>query len=207
MKALHSSIASHTDILTFYIDKTLFLSEKYTEEQPKLYSLLCSELKNVSIRTTTEYQKENYPSDAIFNGLIMGKRLFCKRNTFSREVIDFAEARGYKIINTKQGYPACTVLKISENAAITADRGMARALSENGITVTLIENGGIYLPPYEYGFIGGAGALFKDVVYFLGDIENHPSAKIIIDAIERSEKKPVSLSGEKLSDLGGISFI
>jgi hypothetical protein len=99
------------------------------------------------------------------------------------------------------------VLKISENAAITADRGMAKALSDNGITVTLIENSSISLPPYEYGFIGGAGAAFGDKVFFLGDITSHPSYCKISDAISKCSRHPHSLSDEGLADLGGITFI
>jgi hypothetical protein len=207
MKGLPSPIASHTDILTFYIDKTLFISEKYAEEHPEIYEMQKRELTGIDIRTTKEYQKEVYPTDALFNGLVLGNHLFCRRDSFSREIIEFAESRGYTTVNVKQGYPACTVLKISENAAITADRGMAKALSDNGITVTLIENGSISLPPYEYGFIGGAGAAFGDKVYFLGDITSHPSYCKISDAISKCSKHPHFLSDEGLADLGGITFI
>ena len=71
----------------------------------------------------------------------------------------------------------------------------------------IIENGDISLPPYEYGFIGGAAGVYKNEVYFLGDISLHRSAKKICDAIRAEGFEPVSLSSEPLSDLGRILFI
>ena len=131
---------------------------------------------------------------------------FLKEDTVSKGIISYANARGMDIIPTKQGYPACTVLAFG-NSAITADCGMAKLLSENGVCVTLIENGEILLPPYEYGFIGGASGVYGSEVFFLGDIGTHRDAKKICDAIISEGFSPVSLSDEPLADLGRILFI
>lgn len=203
MKDIPSSIASHTDILVFKIEETLFLSQKYYEENREAILPLSP----LTLRLTDSTQGEKYPRDAIFNGLVLGKRLFCKSDSFCPEALELAEAKGYKICHTRQGYPACTTLKISENAAITADAGMAKTLAKEGVSLLKIESGGVLLPPYEYGFIGGAGGVFEDTVYFLGDITRHPSSKTILDFIEKNGKKAVSLSDEPLFDLGGILFV
>ena len=200
---LPAPIASHTDIITFKLYDKLFLSKSYFDAFFDILSPLCPE----KIIATKELQGVNYPLDAIFNGLLMGDKLFCKMDTFSKEILLYAESLGIKAVNVKQGYPACTTLKISENAAITADRGMSRALRSQGISVLDIENGGVLLPPYEYGFIGGAGALYGDKVFFLGDIRNHPDSDKILSFIEENGRTAVSLSNEPLADLGGIAFI
>ncbi|MBO5879670.1 MAG: hypothetical protein J6Q68_03890 [Clostridia bacterium] len=209
MDILPKPIASHTDIILFRIENTLFLSKKYAAENKSSYELLRSLEKSsiINIALTEEQQCENYPFDAIFNGLVMNGRLFCKSDTFSREIIEFAKKQGYKIVNTKQGYPACTTLKISETAAITADRGMAKTLEAEGISVLTVETGGISLPPYEYGFIGGCGGLCDGTVYFLGDIESHKNKEEIKDFVNKNFCHIESLSDERLSDLGGILFI
>ena len=106
-------------------------------------------------------------------------------------------------MNTKQGYPACSVLHFG-NSAITADRGLAQVLSENGIKVTLIRPGYISLPPYEYGFIGGASGVVDKNVYFFGDLSTHPDCEIIRKAVIAEGYAPISLSDEKLADFGGI---
>lgn len=203
MPSLPSPIASHTDILSFKLYDKIFFSRKYYES----FKDSLSDIPSENIIITNESQGEEYPLDAIFNGLLLGNKLFCKKDTFSREILAHTESLGIKTVCVKQGYPACTTLKISENAVITADRGMAKALSDEGISVLEIENGGISLPPYEYGFIGGAAALYRNEVYFLGDISTHPDADKILRFIKKNEKKPIFLSDEPLVDLGGMIFI
>ena len=84
---------------------------------------------------------------------------------------------------------------------------MSEALKREGIEVCEIENGGILLPPHEYGFIGGAAGVYRNTVYFLGDVKKHKSAQKILDTCERAGFEAVSLSGEELADLGRIIFI
>ena len=200
---LPSAIASHTDILAFKLFDKIFFSRAYFEANFDLLSPLGRE----NVILTEENQGVNYPLNAIFNGLLVGNRLFCKKDSFSKEILSHSEAMGIKTVAVKQGYPACTALKISENAVITADVGMARTLSGEDVEVLLIENGGISLPPYEYGFIGGAAGSYADEIFFLGDIKSHKNADDIINFIEKNGKRAVSLSDEPLSDLGGMIFI
>ena len=199
---LPAPIASHTDIICFSLGGKLFFSESYFKAN---FDTLSPLLPNISLLTREE-QGVNYPLDAIFNGLLLSGRLFCKSDSFCREIIEYAENEGFEIISVKQGYPACVTLKVGESAVVTADRGMARVLTENGISVLTIENGDIALPPYEYGFIGGCAGAFGSEIFFLGDIKKHRSGEKICEFIEMFGKKAVSLSDEPLSDLGGIIF-
>ena len=203
MPALPAPIASHTDILSFKIGDKVFFSKSYFES----FSDHLSPLSPSKILLTDESQGEKYPLDAIFNGLVIENKLFCKTDTFSKEILKYTDSLDIKTVHVNQGYPACTTLKISENAAITADRGMAKALKKEKISVLVIESGGISLFPYEYGFIGGAASLFEDKIYFLGDISKHPESKKILNFIEENGKTAVSLSDEPLADLGGIIFL
>ena len=201
--SLPSAIASHVDIIAFKLRDKIFFSKAYFET----FFDVAPPLDAQNIHLTERCQGVNYPLDAIFNGLLMGDKLFCKADSFSEEIISEASSLGIKILPVKQGYPACTVLKISDNAAITADKGMAKALRSEGISVLLIENGSISLPPYEYGFIGGAGEAFKDKVYFFGNIKTHADADRIIKFTEENGKRAFSLSDEPLADLGGMIFL
>ena len=107
---LPAPIASHTDIISFKLKDSLFFSKAYFEAN---FDILSPLFANSSI-LTKESQGVNYPLDAIFNGLLIGNKLFCKKDTFSKEIIRYAERLGIKTVNVKQGYPACTTLKISE---------------------------------------------------------------------------------------------
>jgi hypothetical protein len=85
--------------------------------------------------------------------------------------------------------------------------GIANKLRNLGVNVLLIEPGHISLPPYEYGFIGGASGVCGDKVYFLGNIKLHPDGERMEKFIRDAGLIPVNLSDEPLVDLGGLMFI
>ena len=123
---------------------------------------------------------------------------------------ELAEQNGMDIVNVKQGYPACTVLALGSRLAITADKGMAHALSKNGIRTLIIEESEkIALPPYKNGFIGGAAGILGNTVYFIGNLFSHPSGEKIRDTLKNAGYEAVSLdsSEDSLFDLGGMILI
>ncbi len=203
---LPAPLASHPDMLMLKIGTTLISSASYVEEAPTLFDDLNFNTGMDFMLSSDEFGGE-YPHDCIFNALTLGEKIFCKTDSISPSVLSLAKRYGMHVVNVKQGYPACTVLPLGNNAAITADRGMANALSGEGIKVTLIENGGISLPPYEYGFIGGAAGVCDGTVYFLGDPRKHPDGERIISALSAEGLCFVCLSDAPLCDLGRIIFI
>ena len=97
---------------------------------------------------------------------------------------------------------------LSESCAVTADRGIAMALKNNGIDVLVIRSGYIELKGYDSGFIGGAGAALGGGVYgFFGDLYTHPDGKAIAEFADKHKIKAVSLSDEPLSDNGGLLIL
>lgn len=203
---LGADVASHPDMLVFHDKETLITTCAYAEEAPHVFTDIRLSA-NVNIRFCDEEQFSDYPRDCILNAIRFKDMLFCKSDSVSRAVLSYARERDLKIVSVNQGYPRCTVLKLSDGAAITADRGMARALSENGIRVYLINNGNITLPCRSYGFIGGAGGVFENTVYFTGNIDTHPDACLIKDAIKTEKMALVCLSDGNLFDGGGLIFL
>ena len=67
--------------------------------------------------------------------------------------------------------------------------------------------GHISLPPYEYGFIGGASGECREEIYFCGDVKTHPSSREILEFIDKHGKKAISLSDGELLDIGSILFV
>ncbi len=201
-----AATASHTDIIMFYHKGRIIASAEYCERYPYIFSDIRELSPNCEFTFTDDVQGDKYPEDAVFNALTAEDSIFIKTDTASQAVIDYALTQGLKVVSTRQGYPACTVLSLGRYA-ITADHGMAQLLSSHGINITLIENGGISLPPYEYGFIGGTAGIYGDTVYFLGDVTTHPDADKIQTAVKDAGFNVCSLSDEPLSDLGGIVFV
>lgn len=206
-KGLSEPLSSHPDMLFFFHEKTLISTAEYCGENPFIFEDLSRLIPGLTIKLTADSFAEKYPRDAIFNALVMGNKIFLKEDSVSSSVIEYAKRRGLEICNTRQGYPACTTLALSDRAAITADQGMAKLLSSHGIDVTLINNGDISLSPYEYGFIGGASGVFRDKLYFIGDLKLHRDAEKIENAARLQGLSPVSLGSFPLIDLGKIIFI
>ena len=203
---LGAAVASHPEMLLFYHNNRIISSADYCERAPYVFTDIRELADGVSITFTEDEFKKEYPRDAIFNALSVGNYLFCKADTVSHAVLNYAKECGLRVVSVKQGYPACTTLAFG-GSAITADVGMARALADVGIKVTQITNGAIDLPPYEYGFIGGAAGVLENTVYFLGNLDTHPDSKKIRSAIEAEGFEAVSLSDSPLRDLGRIIFI
>ena len=176
---LAPDVASHPDILLFKDGNTVISSRHYRDEAPQLFESIGMHNRDIKFRFTDDLQGAQYPADCIYNALIAGKRIFCKTDSISGEVLSYAREKKYDIIPVRQGYPACTVLMLGEEYALTSDDGMASVLQSNGVEVFKIRNGHISLPSREYGFIGGACGAFGDTLYFLGSIELHPDFDII----------------------------
>ena len=153
--------------------------------------------------TSNDKLWDKYPYDARLNAIIIGNKLFCHLQTVSTAIIEYAREKNLHLINTKQGYPACSTLKISENAVICADRGLTAVYRIHGISVYEINEGEITLPPYRYGFIGGASAKLGKEICFFGEISLHSSRKIIEEALKEHSLIPLISCRGILRDLGG----
>ncbi len=198
-------VASHTDIIIFNHANTLIISKEYAKLYPDIYEKLKRLERFVNIILSDTVPTGDYPTDAVFNALAAGDKLFIKTDSASESIIEYAKSNNLKIVHTKQGYPKCTVLSFA-GCAVTADTGMAKILKREGIKVFKISDSDISLYPYKYGFIGGCAGVYKKNIFFLGNIEKHPDFSIIREAAAAQGYTLKSLSDENLTDLGGILF-
>jgi hypothetical protein len=96
---------------------------------------------------------------------------------------------------------------VGDNAIITADPSIAKAVKEKGIDVLSVSPLGVRLDGYDYGFIGGASGTDEENVYFCGNIDLHPDSERIKAFCRKHGKNAVSLSDEPLYDYGTLIFI
>ena len=206
---LSEAVASHTDMLILSLGNEIISLAEYCDVAPYVFTDLYDFVRKSGRRIyfTDDRLFPEYPRDCALNCLKIGEYLFVKADTCSRHIIEKADELRLQIVNVRQGYPACTVLRLDDRHVITADRGMARVMRDMGITVYEIENGGIKLSPHEYGFIGGAAGVYDGCVYFVGDPNSHPDSTNIIEACKACGLSAVSLCGGGLCDVGGIAFI
>lgn len=206
LPSLPRAIASHPDTLIFKLSETVVTSADYCERAGYIFSDIREYSKDIVIKVTSDEPGDVFPRDCTFNALRCKDYLFCREVSISETVKSVAKENGLTVVGVKQGYPACSAIS-AKGAIITADEGLLRAASGVGLSTYRIEAGHISLPPYEYGFIGGASGVIDSEIYFFGDYRLHPSAKEIERAAEELGLKLISLSDEPLTDFGGMIFL
>jgi hypothetical protein len=203
---LQPAVSAHTDMLIFIGFDRLFCHRRYFESNRELIDKLCR-ISGKALTLSDEPTGEKYPLDVLFNACIVGKKLICNPKTVSRLILDAAAEQGFETVSVPQGYTKCSVAKVSDGAVITADNAIAEACRAAGIDVLLISEGHISLPPYNFGFIGGASGLCGDKVYFCGSLSSHPDGDRIREFCEKHKKTAISLSSGELQDVGSIYFL
>lgn len=198
----------------FLLPETAFHTDLCCCKTPK--KLVCSPwmfegLKNHNIprpllKGTTE-PSGNYPNDILYNAAAVGNFLFCNEPFTDKNLLNHAKKEGMKILHVKQGYTKCSMIPVSEKAVITADKGIERAAKENGLDCLLTTNEGVYLNGFENGFLGGAAICGKDVVFFTGDLSQHPDYPQISEFCKQHNKEPVWVPLMPLYDLGSPIYL
>lgn len=195
---LNSLVNNHADTLIFSDGKNLIGNIDYINKLPSFL--------NKKISGVCDIPFGDYPTDTVFNALVIGNILFAKLDSLSPALLAYAKKQGLKICNTKQGYTRCSTIPIGNNYAITADKGVYKILKENGIEALLIESGYIKLKEKDDGFIGGASFVDESQksIYFFGNISLHPSYSKIIEFTYNIGYECKSLLPDvQLFDIGG----
>ena len=200
--SLPRPVCRHADMLSCFIDAhTAVLHKSQSTALEKIRPL------GMNAQSSTIELGGVYPGDIALNCLVMNGVAYCRFDSADETVFDFARrlGKGLTVCNVRQGYACCSVLKLSETAAITADRGLFRALTENGADVLMISPGSIRLDGYGCGFIGGASGLISDkTVAFCGDLHTHPDSESIRDFLAKHRMDYICLGDGALTDIGGI---
>lgn len=146
-----------------------------------------------------------YPNNVQYNVAILGNKAIHNFKYTDSILLDYIEKNKMEKINVNQGYCKCSICIVDKNSIITSDEGIYNEVIKHNIDCLLIEKGHIDLFELNYGFIGGcSGLISKDTLAFFGRIENHPNFKDIEKFLSKRNKKVLSLSDEKLTDLGSL---
>lgn len=190
----------HTDIQCLKINNTFFVLNSCKR--------LISELKKLGKRVieTEKSIQKYYPDNVLLNALFIKNKLYCKKTALDNSVKKYCDKNGIEIINVNQGYTKCSTAVIND-CFITADNGIFKALTENGVEGLFINSGDILLPGADYGFIGGCCFCYNDTVFFTGNINSHSDSKIIKEFIYKKGLKIESLTDGELYDIGGFVVV
>lgn len=203
---LQAGVAGHTDMLIFIGFGRLFCHKSYYESNRELIERIVK-ISELDLTLSDEPTDAKYPNDVLFNACLVKNKLICNEKTVSKLILEAAKTLKCEVISIPQGYTKCSVCVVSENAIITADKAIASACEAVSIDVLTVSEGHISLPPYNFGFIGGASGLCGNKVYFCGALDCHPDGESIKKFCEKHKKIAVSLSDDELQDVGSLFFI
>lgn len=196
-------VSSHPDMLFSVIGERRLLTDSRFYEGNKSFFESVSE-KGVKITLSEKNLSEKYPHDILFDAIKTDRLLVGNLKYTAPELFD----EGVKAVNVRQGYALCSTL-LMKNAAVSADKGICSALSENGYNVLQITEGDILLKGYGHGFIGGASAVLEDIktVVFFGNIQAHRDGERIVSFCKENGYTVRFNESLPLSDYGGVKII
>ena len=193
-------IAAHPDTLFAPIGDALITSAAYAAECPSVTDALCRRAAVKLILSDTPVA-QTYPMDIVYNICIHRQTLYGLLPYLAPAVLLQAQRQGYALRSVKQGYAGCAALSCGD-ALITADPSIARAAAADGADVLFAEGESVRLDGFGCGFIGGAGGVCADTVFFFGT----PSSALY-GALNARGIRVIALDGAPLADFGGIRFV
>lgn len=205
--SLSSPVASHPDMLIFFLKGKMFVHKSYYDKHSELIKKI-GYLADAEILICEDRISAKYPNDIIFNAFTFENNLVCNSNYTSECLLRYAKEEKFNIITTRQGYAKCSAC-VTDKFVISADKGLLRSLSAKGIETLKILPEGVCLDGYNCGFIGGASGFDSEArkLFFCGDLNSHKSCSDIYDMCQKYDIEAISLSDEPLYDYGTLMFI
>ncbi len=188
----------HADMQILHINDKIFILNECTE--------LAKKIPINKLVFCKQKAEKKYPENILLNFLYLNGTLYGKLSAIDKNLSVYCVENNINTVNVNQGYTRCSTLVVNENAVITSDSSIEKALTENGVEVLSVSSGNIVLDGYNYGFIGGAGGNLDDnTIVFFGNIKNHPDYYHILNFCQKHNKKIISLCNQMpLTDIGGI---
>jgi len=190
----------HADMQIAKISDELYVSA------PECYEYYADilKVKNKNLICGNTYLSCNYPMDIAYNIVITKTKAIHNFKHTDFEIKN--NILNKKKINVSQGYTACTLCALSDEAFITSDAGICKTLNSNGCDVLLIDDSSILLPGFDHGFFGGSSVMIsKDLLAVNGKIEAHTDYNNIKSFCLNYGIYLTSLSNDPIMDIG--SFI
>lgn len=199
-------VASHPDMLISVLGQNAVVPASYAS-RPDVVPIMDTLRDRCGIRviTTNRSPGSVYPRDVVCNSLLFGENLYGKLTALASEILHLADRDGREAVDVAQGYSGCSALACGE-ILLTADPSIRKAVMERGGDVLSLTPGGIRLPGYDTGFIGGAGGYADGHAVFFGDVRTHPDGDRIADTLASRGIVCRCLGDGPLTDFGGIKF-
>jgi len=200
---LYDAISSHPDIQVFALNKNhLIVQNQIDGDLLEQFEALG---KKIHFSKNTLFNK--YPYDIILNCFILGELFIHNLKYTDNKIIELLPD-GIKKINVNQGYSKCSTAIVNDNAIITSDPSIAKALSLEKVDVLFLPPGDIILEGMNYGFIGGTcGLLDENNIAFFGNLDKYMYGTEVKNFLKKHKVTWHCLSNCKLIDRGSLLMI
>lgn len=154
-----------------------------------------------------------YPNDVKYNVCQIGENVVHNFEFTDKKVLDFINSHKLKKIQVKQGYSNCSISVISDNACITSDTGIYRALKSEKIDCLLLKENNIKLLNKDgietkmKGFIGGASCVINNEFILFGDSNYLKNKDELINFLNKYSLKLTDFKGLNIYDYGGVIIL
>lgn len=197
---LAEPVRCHPDMVFAVLAGRMFLSECYFYAHPAAVERI-AQLGGFDLCLSNDVRSARYPHDVAFNIAVWQNTLICRPDVTCPALLEHAKAHGYRVIPVRQGYTGCSCL-MTDRAVLTFDRGIAKNLDRENVPCVLFDEGGISLPGYDCGFLGGASGCHGGKIYICGNSATLPCS----NQLNSTGYRIISLSDDPVIDYGGIKI-
>ncbi len=166
---------------------------------------------HINVIETNDNHNGKYPNNIKLNIKIIGNYAIGKKSSIDSLLLEELIKNNYQFIDVKQGYSGCSCTKITDNAIITADNSIYKALKNTEIDCLKICDGNIELfgaSKDTTGFIGGASVqLDNNNILFFGNIKNHHDYSKIHTFCKKYDVRIHHINEIELTDIGGAILL
>jgi hypothetical protein len=196
----YPAISGHPDIFFAMSGDRLIIAPNLPSEYIRLL-----ERRGVAFIPGDKPIGEAYPHTARFNAVITEKYLIHNLKLTDGEILK--QTSGRKRINVAQGYCRCNLIPLKEDRFITSDIGIKQTLDDHDLTCLYVDPRSIVLPGFRHGFIGGAGGIMQDKIFFTGRLGSIPSGRALRVFLSDLGYEIMELNDGPLVDGGSIMFV
>ena len=194
---LDSEVSRHADMLICHTGENIIFADPLQDVTPLIKE-------GFTVYFTEELER-NYPLDTRLNTAVGSKYFINNPKSVSACLYKYLENKGLRSISTRQGYTKCSLCFVTENAVITDDNSVYKAVREHFSDVLLISKGDIFLSEKHFGFFGGCtGKINKNTLAVTGELKSHRDHRAIYEFCAKHEVEIKELSKGRLTDIGGI---
>jgi hypothetical protein len=144
-----------------------------------------------------------YPQNAAFCAVCLDRYIIHKLSITSPKILE--SVKNLTPINVRQGYTRCSSVVVDGSSVITSDEGIFKALSNlEDVDVLKVQGGGVLLPGFDTGFIGGCSGRVGNELIFNGNLEKHPDFERIRNFVTSKNVKLKYFTDYELCDIGSI---